>query len=62
MKVVNLPPSLSDYILAYGAKTNLNNALPAAPEGAVNVAWQKDEYGNISGYVTPNELIDGGTY
>jgi hypothetical protein len=33
------------------ANVNLNNSAPAAPGGTVNVTWQHDVSGNVSGYV-----------
>jgi hypothetical protein len=30
---------------------NLNNTTPAAPSGNINITWQKDALGNVSGYI-----------
>jgi len=30
----------------------LNDTLPAAPDGATNITWQFDVFGNVSGYVS----------
>lgn len=34
-------------------KFELNSVTPAAPSGKVNIIWQYDSSGNVSGYVTP---------
>jgi hypothetical protein len=46
-----IPTNLRDYILKY-ENVNLNDTVPASPGGSTNVAWQRDEFGNISANVT----------
>ena len=44
-----IPMTLNNYLLQNG-QTVLSNTVPAAPEGATNVTWQFDQFGNISAY------------
>jgi hypothetical protein len=46
-----IPTNLRDYILKY-ENVNLNSTTPVAPGGKANVAWQSDEFGNISANVS----------
>lgn len=39
---------------------NLNRTTPAAPAGSVNVKWQSDVSGNVSGYVPSSASIQPG--
>lgn len=46
---VNVPPmNIPGYLAKYGSNARFSNTIPPAPDGATNVAWQVDEFGNIS--------------
>lgn len=45
-----IPPNLNDYLLKYNA-TTLSDTTPEALDGATNVTWQMDGFGNISACV-----------
>src|ERR1035437_8207599 len=59
-EIINIPNNLREYLATFGNHTTLSDTTPPAPSGDVNVAWQTDEFGNISAYV-PTEGVSVGS-